>query len=132
MSLRKFFPFHLNEVTDGGLPSLTVTNKKLSLVVNKSITLKSQTERGIFYRNRCTKLHKISEPSVTALLPKGSVYMLVPQLANSTKLFQKYFREGISHITTTITSIDSNAGSSIRNAIAVQVLTKSTLNKTCN
>lgn len=46
-------------------------------------------------------------------------------------LFQKYIREGILQITATITSTDSNAGSSIRNAIAVQVfiLIKSTFYK---
>lgn len=42
MSLRKFFPFHLNEVTDGWLPSL---------VVSKSIRLKSQSEMGVHYWN---------------------------------------------------------------------------------
>lgn len=35
MSLQICFLFHVNEVADGGKPSLTVANKKLSLAVSR-------------------------------------------------------------------------------------------------
>lgn len=64
MSLQICLLFHLNEVADGGRPSLTVANKKLSLALSRCLRLKSQPEMGACYKNS-TKYCKTSEPSGT-------------------------------------------------------------------
>lgn len=64
-SLQICFPFHVNEVEDGGRPSLTRANKKLSLVVSTCWKLKSQPEMVACYRNNHTELCKTSELSGT-------------------------------------------------------------------
>lgn len=49
MFLQEIFLFHLHELADAGLPSVTAASEKLSQVVSKSIK----------------QSHKISEPSAT-------------------------------------------------------------------